>query len=164
MKTSKTTFVAALFFLLSIFTAVGQSTVYIVRHAEKAKDVKGDDNPSLTEDGQKRAQDLAKILQNKNIKRIYVSEKTRSQDTAAPLASALSITPTPVPKTDIAQLVTLLKSGSGNALVVGHSDSIPKILTELGIKTSLGKEIKGYNNLFIVSGGDNPTLVRQKYP
>jgi phosphohistidine phosphatase SixA len=163
MKTSKTTFVAALFFLLSIFTAVGQSTVYIVRHAEKAKDVKGDDNPPLTEDGQKRAQALAEKLRNKDIKRIYVSEKTRSQDTAAPLASALSITPTRVDKTNIGHLVTLLKSRSGNALVVGHSDSIPKILTELGIKPPLEKEITRYNNLFIVSLDDHPTLVRQTY-
>jgi phosphohistidine phosphatase SixA len=168
MRVSKTNFIAALFFLFLVFTAAAQSTVYIVRHAQKAKDVKGDDNPPLTEAGQKRAQDLAKLLQNKDIKRIYVSEFTRSQQTAAPIVKALNIRPTVVAKDKTADLNSRVKSGTGNALVVGHSDTIPDIIAGLAPGTIAKDELKNlltkYDNLFVVTLGNPPSLSRETYP
>src|SRR4051812_12158967 len=54
------------------------TNIYLVRHAEKDA---GRD-PQLTEAGKKRAADLAHILKDKNIQRIYVTDYRRSWMTA----------------------------------------------------------------------------------
>ena len=54
-----------------------KAKVYLVRHAEK---ISGED-PLLTAGGNKRAGDLMRALKDKNIKRIYVTEYKRTQNT-----------------------------------------------------------------------------------
>ena len=69
-------------------------TVFLVRHAEKASAAA--DAP-LSAEGEKRAQCLATTLKDAGIKQIYVTDVLRTQQTAAPLASALKIKPTILP-------------------------------------------------------------------
>src|SRR6266446_2098902 len=78
------------FLLLSAFlsTATAQSTILIVRHAEKADATK---DPDLSEAGRARSEGLAKTLRDANITAIYATEFKRTQQTAAPLAKALGI-------------------------------------------------------------------------
>ena len=47
----------------------------------------------LSPEGQKRAECLASTLKDAGIKQIYVTDVTRTQQTAAPLAKALKIKP-----------------------------------------------------------------------
>src|SRR3954454_24752637 len=69
--------------------AEAQKVIYIVRHAEK--ETTGTDPPlSLT--GKKRADALAELLKNANIKAIYTCDALRTQQTAKPLATASGIT------------------------------------------------------------------------
>src|ERR1700720_4842416 len=112
------------FFLAStlLSTATAQSTIFIVRHAEKADATK---DPDLSEVGRARAEALAKMLKDTNITAVYATEFQRTQQTATPLAKALSITITTLPAKDNAALLAKLRASTGNALVAGHGDTIP---------------------------------------
>ena len=106
------------------------TTVFLVRHAEKAAE--GAD-PSLNETGRKRAKALADMLADAGVTAIFSSEFHRTQDTAAPLAERLGIKVTIVPAKDIDALVARvreLKPGA-RALVVGHSNTVPAAASRL---------------------------------
>src|SRR5687767_15142387 len=91
--------------VLALSPALGQSTVFVVRHAEKGDDVSGKDDPYLSKTGNERAQSLANVLQHTNISVIYVSEKKRTLETAQPLADKLKITAVPIPRKDTVSIV-----------------------------------------------------------
>jgi broad specificity phosphatase PhoE len=144
--------------LLSVSTA--QSTVFVVRHAEKADATK---DPDLSEAGRTRAEALTKVLRDAKIAVIYVTEFKRTQETAAPLAKALGITVTVSPAQDSAALIAKLRASNGNALVVGHGDTIPNVMKALGISEPSNIADNDYDNLFVVVLGEKPQLIRLHY-
>jgi broad specificity phosphatase PhoE len=104
-------------------------TVFLVRHAEKASAAP---DAGLSPAGQKRADCLARMMKEAGIKQIYVTDAKRTQETAAPLAKALNITPTIIAAKDPNTLIRdLLYTGGGNILVVGHSDTLPFVIARL---------------------------------
>lgn len=140
-------------------------TIYLVRHAEKV-----DESPQalLSAIGHARAQRLADTLSRAGVQRIVVSEFRRTQQTAQPLADRLGIKPAVLPANDHAALQALLWSASdpvGSILVVGHSDTLPRILRDLGAPS---EPIAGgdYGNLFVVvlppRGSEAATQARQQ--
>ena len=145
--------------VLFVSTAAAQSTIFLVRHAEKA----GGDDPDLTAAGRARAESLATVLKDAGITAIYTSEVKRTQQTAAPAAKALHLEPAAIPANDRAALVAKLKSSSGNALVVGHSNTIPEIIKALGIAATLNIDDNDYDNLFVVVLEEKPRLIRLHY-
>ncbi len=150
------------FLLLSAFlsTATAQSTIFVVRHAEKADATK---DPDLSEAGRARAEALAKTLKDANITAIYATEFKRTQQTAAPLAKALGITVTILPAKDNAALIAKLRASTGNALVVGHGDTIPGLIKALGISDPINIGENDYDNLFAVVLNQKPHLIRLHY-
>jgi broad specificity phosphatase PhoE len=148
---------ASLLLFVAILGASAQSTIFVVRHAEKA-DAAND--PDLSPAGRARAEVLAKVLRDANITAIYTTEFKRTQETAAPLANALGIEVTIVPAAATADLATKLKSASGNALVVGHTNTIPDLVKTLGIAAPLTLTDADYDNLFIVVLEEKPRLLR----
>jgi len=150
------------FLLLSAFlsTATAQSTIFIVRHAEKADATK---DPDLSEAGRARAEALAKMLKDANITAIYATEFKRTQQTATPLAKVLGITVTILPAKDNAALIAKLRASTGNALVVGHGDTIPDLIKALGISDAINIAENDYDNLFAVVPNQKPHLIRLHY-
>ena len=150
------------FLLLSAFlsTATAQSTIFIVRHAEKADATK---DPDLSEVGRARAEALAKMLKDANITEIYATEFKRTQQTAAPLAKVLGITVTILPAKDNAALLAKLRASTGNALVVGHGDTIPDLIKALGMSDPINVAENDYDNLFAVVLDQKPHLIRLHY-
>src|SRR5881394_2278280 len=125
-------FVLSLFLAgLLIVPAVAQSTIFIVRHAEKAGD--DDNDPDLSEIGRARAETLARILKDAEITAIYTTEFKRTQQTAAPLAKILGLNVTTVSGKDSAELKSKLHDSHGNILVISHSNTIPELIKGLGI-------------------------------
>ena len=141
-------------------TTAAQSTVFIVRHAEKADATK---DPDLSEAGRARAEALAKMLQDANITAIYATEFKRTQQTAAPLAKALGITVTTLPAENSAALIAKLRSSNGNALVVGHGNTIADLIKALGISEPINIAENDYDNLFGVVLVEKPQLIRLHY-
>jgi len=124
-------------------------TIFMVRHAEKASSAA--DAP-LSAAGEQRAQCLAKMLKDANIKQIYVTDVKRTQQTAAPLARLLNITPTVTPAKDTATLLrNLFYGGTGNALAVGHSDTVPFLLGRLKAGTISPIADNDYDGMFITT-------------
>jgi broad specificity phosphatase PhoE len=154
----------ALFLLLfvSVSIASAQPVVVIVRHAEKAAD--GGTDPDLSSAGRTRADALARILKDSGITGIFTSEFKRTQETAAATATSAHLTPTVVAAKDTAALVAKLHQLKGNALVVGHGDTIPNLVKALGINAPVNIPDADYSELFIVTLGDKPQLFRLHYP
>jgi phosphohistidine phosphatase SixA len=151
-------------FLLSAATAAAQSTVFVVRHAERADGgvtgtMMGND-PDLSEAGRARAESLAAILKDAGITAIYTTEFKRTQQTAAPLAKALGITATAVSSKDTPALLEKIKAAAGNVLVVGHSNSVPDVVKGLGVASPVTIGDAEYDNLFVVRLGDKPAVIR----
>ena len=154
----------ALFLLVfvSVSMAAAQPVVVIVRHAEKAAN--GGKDPDLSSAGRARADELARILRDSGITAIFTSEFKRTQETAAPTATSIDVAPTVVAAKDTDALVAKLHQLSGNALVVGHGDTIPNIIKALGINSQIDVPDADYSELLIITLGDKPQLFRLHYP
>ena len=148
--------------LLLVTYANAVPVVFIVRHAEKAST--GGNDPDLSVQGQKRADALAHILKDSQITSVFVTEFKRTQKTAAPTVRAAHVSSTVIPANDIGALVEKLRALNGNALVVGHGNTIPDLLKALGIATPVSIPEDDYTEIFAVSVGDAPQLLRLHYP
>jgi broad specificity phosphatase PhoE len=145
---------------LALSTSFSQSTVFIVRHAEKADNSK---DAELSEAGRARAEALANMLKDSKISVIYTTEFKRTQQTAAPLAKALGLTVTTLPVENHTALVAKLRTSPGNSLVVGHGNTIPDIIKALGISELVKISDSDYDNLLVVVLGEKPYLIRLHY-
>ena len=155
-------FVLSLLLLGLIVSAAGaQSIVFIVRHAEK--ETSGGNDPELSESGRARAEVLARMLHDAGITAVYATEFKRTQQTAAPLAKTLAIKPTIVPANDIAALTSKLREARQNALVVGHTNTIPELIKALGIDVSINIPETDYDNLFVVVLDEKPHFTLLHY-
>src|SRR6266480_7358290 len=153
----------ALFLLVFVSASIAsaQPIVVIVRHAEKATD--GGRDPDLSLAGRARADELARILKDSGITAIFTSEFKRTQETAAPTATSIGVTATVVAAKDTAALVAKLHQLSGNALIVGHGDTIPNMIKALGINSLINIPDADYSELLIITLGDKPQLFRLHY-
>ena len=112
----------------SMTPAVSEPSIYVMRHLHKAA---GPD-PMLSEEGQGYAARLAGWFGKDKPTAIYVSATRRAQMTAAQLAAKLGITPQIYDPSDTPALVARVKAEGGTTLVVGHSNTVPEIVAQLG--------------------------------
>ena len=143
-------------------SASAEPFVIIVRHAEKAAE--GGNDPELSPAGVARAEALSQMLKDSKLVAIFTSEFKRTQETAAPTAELLGIMPTVIGGKDASTLATKLKSLDGNALVVGHGNTIPDLVKALGMQESIEITESDYTQIFIVTLGEKPKLLRLHYP
>lgn len=114
----------------------GETTVYLVRHAEKALENPSD--PELSERGYERADSLASQLREAGINVIITTSLQRTGLTARPLARRRRISPEVVPvagstAAHIDSVVAAVRRHRGGTiLVVGHSNTIGRIAERLG--------------------------------
>jgi phosphohistidine phosphatase SixA len=148
-------------FLFCNFAIAQQSvrTIYLVRHAEKTSSAA---DATLSPAGMKRAACLANTLKDAGIKQIYVTEATRTQQTADPLAKQLKITPTITKSDNPGDLVrNLFYAGSGNTLVVGHSNTLPVVIARMKAGTIKPIGDNEYDRLFLITtmeGSSTPVV------
>jgi len=119
------------------------TTVIIVRHAERA-------NGTLTAEGEKRAETLARLLSNTGVSAIFSTDYTRTIETANNTAEQLGITIQIY--NSIQGVADLIKSEYAGkvVLVVGHSNTVSQTAEALGVSSA--PSISGqYDNLFVVT-------------
>jgi broad specificity phosphatase PhoE len=148
----------ALFVIIVLMTisANAATTIILVRHAEKAS-MTGD--MPLSEAGAARATELARVLGNAEISAIYTTQYRRTQETVAPLAKALNVTPKQIEaggKTYAASVVReVLENHKGKTvLVAGHSNTTVDVLRELGMENAPVIEEPQFDYLFVCTIGD----------
>jgi broad specificity phosphatase PhoE len=144
--------------------AWAQKAVVLVRHAEKVDE---SDDPLLSAKGEARARALSRALAGAGVKAIYVTEYKRTGLTAAPLAAALGLEPVANPADATPALVARLRKEhpADVVLVVGHSNTLPDILKELGHPDPVTIDSGDYGSLFVVvpRTGGPPVVLRLGY-
>lgn len=103
--------------------------IYVVRHLNTPA---GERDPDLLPEGQRTAQSLATWFGRERIRAIYVSDFRRTRQTAAPLAARLRLTPFVYDPADTPALIARVRAGPLPALIVGHSNTVPDIVAQLG--------------------------------
>jgi broad specificity phosphatase PhoE len=136
------------------------TTVFLVRHAEKAAagdpefDPQTPADPPLNAAGRARADDLARTLEEAGVTAIFASEFARTQQTVAPLAARVGLEVTVHPARDTAGLAELVATAHAGGVVVisGHSNTVPALVEALGAGTvDPIEEAWEYDNLYVVA-------------
>jgi broad specificity phosphatase PhoE len=139
-------------------------TVFIVRHAEKGPEVP---DPSLIEAGQKRAAELARVLGDAKVTALFSTEFKRTQETVAPIAAALHLTPRQLLARDIDALIAELRAlpPGSRALVATHSNLIHVLVQRLTGESIPQLTDLDYDRLVIatVTGKEKGTALILRY-
>lgn len=126
------------------------ATVFLVRHAEKET---GDD-PALTADGRVRAAALAARLGGEGVTEIWSTRTNRTEQTAAPLASALGLSVLAYDPQALPAFAADLVATPGVKLVVGHSNTTDALAALLGADQGLAiVEATEFDRLYTVEIG-----------
>jgi phosphohistidine phosphatase SixA len=137
--------------LLFIISTLGacKSTIYIVRHAEKSTEPKN--NPHLNAQGEQRAIALKALLQTKKIQQIFSTNTNRTKETGMPISSFTNVPIQLYNNDTTANFYKHIFLSKKNTLVVGHSNTVLKMLDSLRLSGNV-KSISDneYDNLFIV--------------
>jgi phosphohistidine phosphatase SixA len=143
----------ALFLCLSTaLLAQHGGSIFIVRHAEKQSDA---EDAALNARGQARAECLARTLRDAHITTVIHSQYLRSAQTAAPLLRDAHPADVTVPAKSYEQIATAARKAaqSDNVLIVGHSNTIPTLLTTLGAPNTNIPDA-AYDLLFMIDARD----------
>ena len=162
-------FVAGLVTFLIYRSGTMTTVVVIARHAEK--DLSSIQDPPLSPEGEQRAERLAQMFgRGKGIGRIdaiYVSDARRTQQTAAPLAERLGKQPVVVPAADTKGLASrVMHEHEGDSvLIVGHSNTVPELIHELGDIDVPPMADDEYDTLYVLSvpSFGHSSLLRMEY-
>jgi 2,3-bisphosphoglycerate-dependent phosphoglycerate mutase len=149
---------------LALAVCAPAATIFVVRHAERGAGGMSPDVP-LSEAGQTRAKELARVLKDAGVKTIITTELQRTRQTAAQLAARLQITPTVVAAKDFEGLISKLKSlGDADvAVVVGHSNTVPLIIERLTGAAVKPIDDAEYDRLYVVNTTGKPAVVALRY-
>lgn len=133
------------------------TTIVVVRHAEKGTDDPRD--PDLSTEGLERAEALSALLKDAGVKAIYTTQYKRTRQTAEPLARqfGISIIERPVSSAnaatyarDLAQEI-LVRNAGESVLIVGHSNTVPEIVTALSGQPVPAITEAEYDHVFMVT-------------
>jgi len=133
-------------------------TLYLVRHAEKQLD--GSRDPVLTEAGKHRSEELAKWFQGKDIEDVWSSDYRRTRDTATPLLKQAGLALSLYDPRDQSTLVEHLLDRQHNALVIGHSNTIPELARLLCECAITDMDESEHDRLIVIAVVDGVTVVR----
>ena len=131
-----------------------QPNLYVMRHLHTPAGVS---DPDLTDEGQRTAMAVSDWFRRDPPDVIYVSSPKRAQQTAAPLATRLNLTPRIYDPKDTAALVAAVKAERGTVLVVGHSNTVPDIVEQLGGTRPAPLVHEDFGDIWHVAGPDHVT-------
>ncbi|MDQ7048397.1 MAG: histidine phosphatase family protein [Enterobacterales bacterium] len=123
-----------------------ERSIFLFRHAEKQKNAGR--NPHLTEQGKKRAKNIAQQLKDKRISAIFSTDYFRTMETVKPLSKLLGIAITNYNPRDLIGFAKYISNIEGNIVVVGHSNTTPALIKILGGDRNIVIGENEYNLLF----------------
>jgi 2,3-bisphosphoglycerate-dependent phosphoglycerate mutase len=141
--------------------------IYVLRHAEKNTSDPKDKNPSLSPEGQERANNLVSRLSKEKIDAIFTTNYKRTIETVQPLATAQKASihkyNPAYPKT-LSDLIKKDYAGK-TVLIVGHSDTVLELLEAFGVKRPMERLTDSdYDNLFLVTiDGTESKVAAEKF-
>ncbi len=148
-------------------SATPPMTIILVRHAEKKVVPPENKDPDISDEGVKRAEELAKMFGDAGIGAIYASQYKRTQQTVKPLADKLGLTPTSIEAQKTPELIKQIRAQKAGQVVfvAGHNNTVPEVIAALGgPKLPIIPETQ-YDNLFILSinSDGSAKLLKLKY-
>jgi len=142
------------------------TTVICIRHAERDNSTTAD--PHLNADGINRAKSLIHVLGSSEIKAIYTSNFARSKETASFLATHLGISSVPIDEAAAIKVHVLEHHRGKTVLVVGHTNTIPELISLFGSASIFIIGENKFDNLFILNnfsqGVTKTTLLKYGKP
>ena len=131
-----------------------QPNIYVMRHLHTPAGVS---DPDLTPEGMKYALAVSHSFERDRPDVIYVSSTKRAQQTAAPLAERLKLTPKIYDPRDTPGLIAAVSTETGTVLIVGHSNTVPDIIEKLGGKRPSDLTHEDFGDIWHISGPDKTT-------
>ena len=154
--------VLALFVALAACVTPGtptpQPNIYVMRHLHTPA---GATDPDLTAEGFRYAQAVSDWFRRDPPDIIYVSSTKRAQQTAAMLAQRLKLTPKIYDPRDTPGLVAAVAKEPGTVLIVGHSNTVPDIVSGLGGTKPSPLVHEDFGDIWHIAG-PNRTTTRAK--
>ena len=150
--------------LLAVSFAAAQSgtgKVFVVRHAEKVSDAQ--DTP-LSDAGRARAECLAQTLKDANITAVLTTQYVRTKQTAQPTLKQSHAHEESFDAKALPQIIASAKEAAknGNVLIVGHSNTIPQLMTSFGTPAITIPDTS-YDQLFIFTAANPKQLTIVHY-
>ncbi len=144
-------FFIKIFIALVVLSSCSQTTIFIVRHAEKAT-TPTPQNPDLTDVGKQRAEQLANLLMPKKINNIFSTNFRRTIQTATPLANVTGSSITFYSTDTLQKFIKKIVRIKSNSLIVSHSNKILPMLDSLPITHTLTAiPDNDFDNLFVLT-------------
>ncbi|HJS74473.1 MAG TPA: histidine phosphatase family protein [Vicinamibacteria bacterium] len=161
MKRSMRMLFSILFVAGTVSAARAQAVVVLVRHAEKVDESAAS---ALTAAGQARARALGAMLKDAGIQAVFSTDYRRTLDTAKPTAEAVSKLIEIYDGDDLAGFAKALRARGNRALVVGHSDTTPELVSLLGGESGPPIASDEYDRIYLLTiygdGKASTTLLR----
>ena len=134
---------------------------YVVRHLNTPA---GERDPDLLAEGQRVAALLPARLAAHPPRTIFVSDYRRTRQTAAPTAERYGLTVTVYDAADTPGLVARARAAPGPVLIVGHSNTVPDIVEQLGGTRPGPLSHPDFGDLWIITPGRASERVRIEVP
>jgi hypothetical protein len=137
--------------------ARADTTLIVLRHGERDNSF----TDALNERGRARAQALVDAMADVPLDAIYVPDKTRNRDTAAPLAAARNLPVHVIPATGLARRL-VADNPDRSVMWIGNKDNLNALWSDLKANGNAPVE---YGDLFVVIVGDSgaPAVSRHHF-
>lgn len=123
---------------------------YVVRHLNTPE---GQRDPDLLPEGQRVAALLPNRLEAHPPRAIFVSDYRRTRQTAAAVAARWGLTPIVYDPADTPGLVARVRATTGPVLIVGHSNTVPDIVEQLGGTRPAPLSHPDFGDVWIIAPG-----------
>ena len=127
--------------------------IFVMRHLEAGEGT----DPALTETGAANAEKLSRVLAGSDVRAIFVTNTRRSRETAAPLAEKLGLDAETYDPRRPDLLAEKLKHADGNALVLGHSNTVSDLIGRLGGTPPGQLDPADFGTVWRIDGGSKVT-------
>jgi len=139
---------------------------YLVRHSEK--DTVKKDDPILSEIGEKRSEELSRILKQTRIDEVYSTIYMRTLMTGEPITKAKGLSIKPYDPKELKAFAEQLKSRDQikSTLIIGHSNTTPQMvafLADIDPEELPKIDESDYDNFYIVVVHQDGTVNYNNY-